>query len=332
MARTGFATGDAETKKLYEEKVLREQEKESFFFGGGFVGEGADNIIQLKNDLEKSRGDNSKFYLIKRLTGEARTDNQALEGYEQKLQDYNDSITLHLYRTAVRDNGELTRQRSVFEIDGLSQDALAVQGREQQDQLIFDAICTGHTKIFYGGDATTTATIEATDYITPTLLSKAKTWSKTGGNRAQNPIRPVKINGKSWYVVLVHPDVLYDMKQNAVWAQAAREALPRGYDNPLFTNADIVWDGCIVYAHENVPVFTDWGAGGNIAGCKCVLLGAQAGGWAYGKRRAYYTRATFDYENEHGYAWNLIGGTKKFQFNSLDFGAVGIYVSRTQIS
>jgi hypothetical protein len=40
----------------------------------------------------------------------------------------------------------------------------------------------------------------------------------------------------------------------------------------------------------------------------------------------------FDYQNEHGYAWNMIAAAGKPQFNSLDYGSIGVYLARTNIS
>ena len=62
-----------------------------------------------------------------------------------------------------------------------------------------------------------------------------------------------------------------------------------------------------------------------------VLLGAQSLVWGWGKRPEVVMR-DFDYGNEHGYAWGMIAEGGKPQFNSEDYGSLGVAVSRTQVS
>jgi N4-gp56 family major capsid protein len=219
----------------------------------------------------------------------------------------------------------------MFSIDEESRSALQGWGSEKIDQLAFDAITASPTKIFYGGAATGTGDITATDLITPALISKVRVWSKVGGGRAQTPLRPVRVDGKTYFVMLVHPDVAYDLKQDSTYTQANREARERGKSNPLFTGALGVWDGVVIHEHENVPIVTNWGSGTDVNGAKCVFMGAQSLVWAWGKKPSVVAK-NFDYENEHGYAWGMICGTNKPKFNSLDYGSVGVYVARTQIN
>ncbi len=87
----------------------------------------------------------------------------------------------------------------------------------------------------------------------------------------------------------------------------------------------------MIHEHENIPIVTNWGSGSNVPGAKCVFMGAQSLVWAWGKR-PYVTEELIDYENEHGYAWNMIAGVTKPVFNSKDYGSIGVYVARTQIS
>jgi N4-gp56 family major capsid protein len=110
-----------------------------------------------------------------------------------------------------------------------------------------------------------------------------------------------------------------------------REAEIRGKENPLFTGAVAIWDGMIVHAHENCAIATDSGSGSNVPWVKSVVLGAQALCWAWGKRPEV-TEETFDYGNEQGYAIGMIAGVKKSVFNSVDYGSLGVYLSRTNVA
>jgi N4-gp56 family major capsid protein len=329
MAKTAFATGNALTKKAWEEKLFRDTVKDSYF--SRFFGQDSNNIVHENTKLTKEYGDKVTFGIRMRLTAGELTSGQTLEGNEQSLTTYDFSVSLEQYRHGVRDNGRLSRQRAMFSIDEESMAAIKEQGSERIDDLAFTAVQASPTKIFYGGDATSVATLEATDKLTPALISKVKVWAKTGGNRTQTPLRPVRINGKKYFVLLLHPDVMYDIKNDSTFAQARREALERSKENPLFSDAYAIWDGVVIHEHENIDIYTNGGAGSNINYSTGAFMGAQALVWAWGMRPEV-TAETFDYGNEHGYGWDMIAKTAKPVFNSLDYGSIGVYVARTKIS
>lgn len=338
MAKTTFATGNALTKKVWEEKLFRDTLKETYF--QKFMGDSSDSIVQVNSQLEKSKGDKVTFGLRTRLTGAGVTGSTTLEGNEEKLTSHDYSLTLEMYRHAVRDAGALDRQRAMFSIDEESENALKDWGVEKIDSLCFTALETAPTRVAYLTSATAYATTDTpgtaqaaltgNSLIVPNFISYVKTLAKTGNDRAFTPIRPVKVKGRAYYVLLVPPDVMYDLKTNSAFQQAMREAEVRGPENPLFEGATAIWDGVVVHEHENVTIATD-GGGASIAWAKCSLLGAQALCWAWGKRPEV-VQDTFDYGNEHGYAWQFIGATGKPVFNSLDYGSLGVYVARTQVS
>lgn len=329
MAETAFATDDPLTKKAWEEKLFRDTVKESYF--KKFEGEGADAMLQVKTKLEKEKGDKITFGIRHRLTGDGVTGSATLEGNEEALSTADYSILLERYRHAVKDNGELSRQRAMFSIDAESVQALKDWGAEKIDALRFSALTASPTKSFFGGTATATAELTADDKLDTALISKIKTWAKTGGNRTQTPLRPVKIGGKKYFVLLVHPDSLYDLKQTAAFQQAMREAEVRGKENPLFNDAVAIWDGVIIHEHENMPIATNYGVGADVAGAQCTLMGAQSLVWAWGKRPKV-VHETFDYEEKNGYAWAITAKAGKPNFDSKDYGSVALFVARTRIS
>jgi len=346
MAKTTITTSDATTKKAWEEKLYRDTVKESYF--SKFMGTSANSLCQTNTKLAKSKGDNITFALRKRLEGAGVTSGTTLEGNEEALAHSNYNVSLEQYRHAVRDAGELDRQRPAWDLNMESRDAIKEWGTEKIDSLCFQTILEDPTRVFYrtsGGNATTgtaataKSALTATDSkLTPSLISYAKAWARTGGNRSQTPIRPIKINGKMYYVLLIHPDSGYDLKTDATWTQAQREARERSKENPIFSGALGVWDGVVIHEHEGYAekpggslIATDAGSGSDVPWTKCVLMGQQSLLWAEGKRGKTVTE-DFDYGNEIGHAWEIICGVAKPKFDSLDYGSVGMYVSRTQIS
>jgi N4-gp56 family major capsid protein len=259
------------------------------------------------------------------------TSGNTLEGNESSLVTHSATISLEQYRAGIRDDGALTRQRAVFSITDESEMALRDAISEKLDNLCFAALNTSLTKTFYGGDATSTSDIAATDLLTPELVDKVSTWAKTGGGRGQTPLRGIKIGGRMYYVLLCYPDVLFDWRRNSEYAQAVREAQVRGKENPLFQDATAVWGNVIIHESEHVTVHTDWGAGSDVAGADCLLLGAQAGILAE-SAAPKIIRKTFDYDNEVGYAADMILKYGKPTFNSKDYGVVGVKVARTNVA
>ena len=345
MAKTSFSTSDALTKKAWEEKLFRDSVKESYF--SKFVSSGADNIVTEKTQLSKDKGDEVTVGLRMRLAGSGVTEGQILEGNEEKLSTYSMKITLKQYRHAVRDDSAMSRKRAMFDISSESESALKDWMSEKIDQLHFDELGIGSgstanpSKIFYktssgvlatGTAATAKSALTTADSkLTLTMLSFLKTWAQTGGNRSYVPLRPVKIKGKDYFVLLTHNDALYDLRADTNFQQAMREAEVRGSENPLFTGSVAIWDGVIVHAHENAMIAADAGAGSNVPWAKSVFMGAQALCLAYGKRPEVVQK-TFDYDDQEGYATGVIMGVKKSIFNSLDYGSLGVYLSRTNVS
>jgi N4-gp56 family major capsid protein len=339
MAKTIFSTSNTLTKKAYDEKLYRDVVKMAYF--SKFMGEGPENLVQVKSQLEKGKGDRITIGLRKRLTGAGVTSGQTLEGNEESLTTYSDNVTLEQYRHAVRSEGAMDEQRAVFEITDEQEQAIKDWGAEKIDQLCFDAITTSPTKVLYldnsgnfagtGALATAKAALHATNSkITPNFISAIKAWALTGGNRAQVPLRPLKVEGGNYLVLLVHPDVRFDLQANSNFQNAMQYAQERGMNNPLFKSAIGIWDNVVIHAHENIPIAAD-GGGASVAWSQGVLMGAQSLAWAWGTRPTT-VKETFDYGDENGVAFKFIAGVKKLAFNSQDFGAIGIALSRTNVS
>ena len=340
MATTSVSTSSNLRKQAWEEKLFRDTMKESYFTR--FMNESSESVVQVKTQLEKSKGDKITFGLIPRLSGAGVTGTQPLEGNEEALTTYDYDVVLELYRHGVKTNGTLDEKRPVWDMPEEARSALKVWGAEKIDQLCFDALQASPTKIFYldsSGNmaagtvaATVAAALDATNSKVDDLsyISALKTWAQTGGSRTQTPLRPVKVDGKEYFILLLHPDVLYDIKTCSEYEQANREARERSLENPLFRGSDFVWDGVIVHSHENVFKATN-GGGGSVAYAKNLFLGAQALTWAWGKR-PYTVERDFDYGEKKGFSWNMMAGVEKPVFNSKDYGVLNFFTSRTNVS
>lgn len=339
MSETTIATNNALTQKLYEERLFRDVVKESYF--SRFMGRDANSMVHVKTDLEAKKGDQIFYGLRMRLAGAGVEGDAVLEGNEEDLTTHSDSVTLQHYRHAVKDNGALTRQRAVFDVDKESELALKDWGNEKIDLICFTAILDSPTKTFFkngttgaiSADSAANAKLsltEANSKLTPALMAALKAYAKTGGNRQIIPIRPIKVDGVNYYVLLTHNDCLYDLTNDATFQQAMREAKERGSENPLFRGSFAIWNNVVVHEHENCTIATD-GGGAAVPWAKSVFMGAQALMFAFGQRPKFIEK-NFDYENKHGKAWSVMAKAKKPVFNSIDFGSLGVYLARTNIS
>jgi N4-gp56 family major capsid protein len=338
MAKTAFATDNLGTKKVWEERLYRDAKKESYF--DKFMGSGSDVPVTVNDAFTKEQGDEITVGIRMRLEGDGVEEGQILEGNEESLKSYTCKILLHQYRHAVRDDGAMSRQRAMFSIDEESKAAIKDWMSEKVDALAFAALLADHEKNFYKTSAgvlsnATPATAKAAlsladSKISLQMISYLKAYAKTGGARTYVPMRPVKVKGKEYFVLLVHPDVMYDLKSDTAYQQAQREAQDRGSENPLFTGAAAIWDGVVIHEHESVTIGTNAG-GASVPYAKCAFFGAQALAWAWG-RRPKVIQKSFDFENENAYAIDVICGVKRPLFNSLTYGSLAVWFARTNVA
>lgn len=337
MAKTTVSSSDALRKQIWEEELYRDIRETPYF--SKFIGKDSNAMVQEKTELEKTKGDKITFGIRYRLSGAGVTSGQTLEGREEKLRLSDFSVELERYRHAVRDDGDISRRRPVWDMRQEMRDSLQDWGSEKIDRLLFSAALASTTKNIYPSTYTATTQITASDKLTPALISKIRTGAMTGWARTQVPFRPLKINGKMYYVLIVSPDVAYDLQQDSTYNQAQREAEMRGKENPIFTGALGVWHGVVIHSHDlmqELADVTNFGAAANVSGSTCLFMGAQALTLAWGERPNVVER-DFDYGEEMGYAIRMTMKAAKPKFtkpgqSAADYAIAGIKVARTKIS
>jgi N4-gp56 family major capsid protein len=314
------------SKELYHE-VNKDQ------FWSKFMGTGSNNVVQVKNELNAKKGDTIRFGLRARLSGNGVENDDTLEGNEENMPVYDFSVVVSQLRNAVRSEGEEFEGKYLYSFRMEALDALKVWLAEIKDGYFFSALALSPTNVV----GTAKASIATTDLLTPALISKAKARCKipTGDH---SRIRPVRVEGKSYYMMIVSPEQAYDLKRDAEWLQAQREAGPRGSTNPIFTDSLGEFDGVLLYEHEDVSTGDDYG-GSTIHGAMASMVGAQALVHA-NNRQTIWREKTFDYGNELGisagfmqnrYDSSATGGNIKAVFNSVDFAHVAIYTAATDL-
>ncbi len=183
---------------------------------------------------------------------------------------------------------------------------------------------------FDGASAVTTNTDDANNngYITISshgFSTGDKITYETGGGTAIDGLE----DGKEYYILIVHPEVAYDLFTLSDWQTAQREANVRGDENPLFKGALGIWDGVVVHSHEGVSTFND-GGGASIKGARNIFMGAQAACFADNSSMNWVEK-TFDYGNQLGISAGKIYGVDIADYNSKDYGVIQYMTARTDL-
>lgn len=322
-ADSEWLTGSAETEKKWSREAWVDLPK--LIYWNHFMGRGINNVIQVKEELDGTSGDQVTFSFIQKLQGAGKSGDTDLETEEEEIVPYSDAVVLDQVRQAVRLKGLLSERRTAYSQRSVAKELLTTWLAEKVDTDIFAAIDSSPTTAVYAGTATSTATLTSTDYLTTALLTKAKTKAK----KATQKIWPVKVGSKEYYIFIGAPDQEHDLKvSDASWSQAQREAQQRGDENPVFEGSAGVWDGVIVHFHEDIALATTWGSGSNVNGASGIFVGRQAGAWAWGSRPRWVEKS-FDYDNKTGFAIGAIYGVTKAVFNSVDHAMISIRTART---
>lgn len=326
MASTKFESTDALTRQAWNAELVRELREDLYF--DRFMGEGSMNIIQVFRELMRNKGDKITYGLVRKLTGPGVRGDSTLKGNEESVTYQDDSVTLDQLRNAALTDGRLTEQRVNFNIRADIRRNLANWLGEEIDQDIFTAFEASPTKTFFGGDATSTATIGSDDKIDPELISKVKAFAKS---TASPHVPPVRIGGVDYFVLVMHPHVAFDMKRDTEFRQTLRESMPRSADHPIFTGALGIWDGVVLHEHPKVGIATNFGAAADQPGATNSFLGRQAGVFAWG-REPELVETDDDYGNKYLAASGAIFGFNKSTFASNDYAYISVTTFRTDIS
>lgn len=350
MAVLDFASGNDHTVKVWSEELNREVLPKTLI--GRFAGSGPNSILQSVDELTKSAGDTVYTNLEYLISGDGVTDGETLEGNEQRQSFYRDTVAINELAQAMRWKTRMAQQRVVFKFRESAKAQLSDWFADRLDQSFFNQVCgnTVQTNTKYTGFNATVApdanhviragaaaddsALGTSDTFDLSLLDKAVTKAKTLHDVNGLPIiRPVRIAGGEYYVVVLHPYQVRDMRTDTStgqWQDIQKAAMQGGSigDNPIFSGSLGVYNGCILMESTRIPV-----------GCitttayantrRAVLLGAQSAALAYGreggrKERYLWNEESFDHGREASIAAGLIFGLKKCRFNSADFGTIVI--------
>lgn len=308
MDPTIFGKSDALTQKIWSATLFKEAAKNIFLTK--FMGESADNIVQVKNDLTKKKGDKITVGLRMRLTdpGQSGQSGISLEGKEESLVFYDFGVEITEYGHAVRAGSKIDLQRPAFDLRTEMKDALKEWVAEKIEKLLIAALVASPSSGRVIDDSLNALSVAA--------IQKAKRKAQL----AVPKIQPIKVEGQEVYVMLIHPLSAKGLKADADWKNAQLYANIRGKDNPIFTGALGIIDGVVIHEYDRDDLLEKEDST-PIAVCKNVLLGAQAAVLAYAQYPSWLEKL-FDYGRIPGVGTDMLAGVGKTVFNEEDYGTV----------
>lgn len=299
-------------------------------FFNKFMGTDANSIIQVKEDLKKDKGDSITLSLLMKLKGAGVTGDNKLEGNEEEMIYRSFPVTIDQIRNAVRLEGKMEEQKSQLNMRSDAKASLSTWMSEMLDAKFFNILTANPTagRAIYAGAATSEGAIAETDIFSTALIGKAKRVAMTDTNAK---IRPVKVNGGNYYVMVIDPWQARDLRNDEKWLNAQKDAQNRGNDNPIFTGALGMYEGVVIHENEQC-LRTATGTGTPKAKVgHALFLGAQAAVMAVGAD-PFWEEDEFDYHNQVGFAYGRIMGIEKskFKFDGTtltDFGCINVMTS-----
>ncbi len=320
--------------------LLREADPFTYF--NPFKGKPGDKnaIIHVETTMETKPGKDVTFGLIMYDDEEGVLNNEVLEGQESPIDSHSQTVTLKRRRKAHRDEGEFEDQKFALKFRKEARAQLAMWIADILDKDCVVPLKASPTRTLRDDAAesfeinTSQATLKANlvdgDKISPAGISAAKRLAIKPAGSSEVRIRAVNVKGKKYFVMFLHPDSAYDWKRNAEAAQAHRDALARGEDNPIFSGALGIWDGVVLQEHDKLDSWDD-GGGGSIHYTQNIFCGAQALLMARCKRPSWREK-TFDYGDQVGIAAKMIYGVDKTVFDSEDFGCMSVFSTATSFA
>jgi N4-gp56 family major capsid protein len=371
MAQTNFAALEDAQKKVWATDVWQQGRDNSFWFSNGFVGGGekasnnTNTPIQFITELTKEgRGSRCVMQLVSDLDGDGVPGDQELEGNEEALVNDTQEIVLDQLRHGVRSKGKMAEQDTVVRFRGTAKNKLSFWLGERIDEMLFlMASGVSFTKTYdgrdrssssklsqlrfassvtapstnrqkYAGVATSTSTLTASLTMSWDLIVETRAMAK------RKRIKPIRQGGREYYCAVLSTEQAADLKKTADYKNLNKDGNVRGQKNPLFTGALAVIDGVILHEHNKVhntlgaSSGSKWGSGGTVEGAQCLMLGAQALGFARIGDPEWAESDNTDYGNKPGIGYGRMMGMLKPQFRSRyddnadeDFGVISLYTA-----
>lgn len=304
-----------------------------------YMGTSEMDMIQVKEDLTKKKGDTITFALVNRLTNDPVTGTSTLEGNEEDMTSRSHTLTVNKRRNGVL-VPEMDEQKSAIPLRNAARPVLLDWAMEDTRDLVIDALSMingvnysaasegqkdawqvdNSDRILYGsaisnlsGDSSADlAKIQASGgTISSARLGVMKRMAINGSPK----IRPIRVAGdRRFYVAFCDSRVFRDLSEDTAIVNAQREVTLQAQNNRLFQGGDLIWKGILIREVPDIPILAGSGAASADVG-RLFLCGAQAIAMGWAKRWNTVTES-FDYGDKSGVAVDGIYAINKMTFGT----------------
>jgi N4-gp56 family major capsid protein len=288
-AKTVFLTNDPLTRKKWAKDLFPVVLKAIEF--NELIGTGSNSIVQMKTELDKGEGDQITFGIRLPLKGEGIVGDDTVEGNEEKMRFRNFKMTIEELNHAVDTGGKMDQQRVPYDLMKEGKDGLQEWWGSKLSDLLFAHLCSdtsfrvagktfaqnpieadaNHTIVANGG---TVGSLNASNEMSLGFLDRMKQQAQVPINDETGyRIRPLMINGKPMYRVILHNFVFDRMRADVnagQWGDLLRSA-----QKLAVPNVEFEYNGMLVSKSERIRSTTP-------NEYRNVLLGAQAATIAWG--------------------------------------------------
>lgn len=328
------------TPQIWDDQFSTEYFQQNAF--AKYMGTGDNNPIRIKEDFASKRGNGITFSFVTNLTRGTIFDRQPLRGHEDLLGEYGDKVNWRLRKKGISIH-ELDADLDAIDLRKAARGALKTWATEDVKWETIDRlgdvgtncdvpfasataadknnwVTNNADRVLFGNGtanysttfATAAGNVDATnDKLTKENLSLLKRVALTASPRI-TPLTTADGNRRT-FVAFVHPFVMRDFVASLTTTET--QVSLQDKNNNLFMGGDRDWDGVVVHEVDDMPIYTDIGAGGTVEVSPVYLLGQEALGYALKSRYASRTQ-TDDYDQVEGIGMIGKWGMKKLCYSA----------------
>lgn len=356
---TVVGLNDARAVKLWSSNLVVAISRESYW-QRKYMGVGEETVmpVMMLTDLEREAGEQIQYDLSMQIGGDTIEGDAKAEGTGEQLRFASDKVYINQARKAVSCGGRMTRKRTVHDLRKIGRNRLKEYFARWYDEQFFMYGSGGrgintdyNTPLGYTGrannpfqqpdsahvlygDGSSKATLTSNGVMTRALIERANTKVAVlgGGTTDLAEIQTIRIAGGEYNVIVMHPWQFHSLKTSTDtngWMDVQKAAAAaEGRNNPIFQGGEGMIGGTILHKHKGVVRYGDYGAGGNVAAARALLLGRQAMVCAFGSPgdglRMSWSEKELDHGNDIEICAGMIVGIKKNQMDGNDFGMLSL--------
>lgn len=331
MAVTTPTNVDTSIPEIWARQTLRSHSAAGFW--GRFIGrEGSGAPIIQKFELHNSPGDLIHVQVTNPLAGAGiEGDTTLLEGSEEALLTSEIKMSPVLYRHAFR-VWRRAQKKSILDLRGEGRMRLAEWGTTKMDAKRFElfaaaALPAPLASETYVPTIHTAGGTDGTPHIDDVAIGDKLTVAEIQKIKLKltlSKARPITMDGFPVFILVSHPNAMFELKREAEYRDWVREAHERGKNNPFFRGAMAMVDGVVLFEHERVPVATN---ATSVVVAKGIAFGAEAFVEAVDESPSW-DEDVFDYGAQFGMAYEFACQPRR----ALELSSIQVYAASTVVT